>query len=351
MDLLRSPIGLDFGARRVRAMQLTRRPGSWRIAAAGAYPRLCPDGPVDMAEARHLLDVLDRQGFRGRQVVTAVPGDALLSGILEVPGGADAPRGQIARSELGRMHSLDPGQLETAWWDLPGGVQARSACQVMVVGYAHSTANALLDVLDQAGLDVTALDVRSCALARACEPALKGPQSIFGLLDIRWNYATLSMVFEDRIVYERRIEAGGLAGLYKAVHRATGLDDDSIACLLDRVDVARADKGQIHGKPVGPQRAMGEIGEIIAGYIEQVSGEVATPISYVDHEYRGGSVDRILLAGQVASIRGMATGLESHLSVPVTQAAARELADCAESLQPTCGPEMTAALGYCLFTE
>ncbi|MFP4353730.1 MAG: pilus assembly protein PilM [Phycisphaerae bacterium] len=353
IDVLRSPIGLDFGARRIRAMQLTRKPGGWRVAAATAYPRLEPGQPVSAREVHKLVGILDRQGFRGEQVVTALPGDSLLSGILDVPHNQEEhARQQVARAELARMHELSGPQVEMTCWELPRNNNARSACQVMAVGYAHDRANALLDVLAEGGLDVVALDARNIALCRAITPLRETPESILGLLDIRWDYAKLSMLYQDRIAYERRIEQGGLSSLYKALADQTNLSEETFDYLLGRLDLSEPEAEQIHDpqSTLSP-RAMDEIGEIVLSYVEELCEQMSTPISYVNHQYPGGTLAKVVLAGQVASTRGMGQVISRQLSLPVQLAEVRAMLDCPETLFRCCGPEMAGAVGFCLFSE
>src|SRR4051794_24129714 len=89
----RSPIGLDFGARRVKAVQLEPLAGGasgWQVAAATCVNRSEPGAPVTRAEAARLCDTLDRVGFTGNRAVLTAPVDKLMSGMLELPkaGGA-----------------------------------------------------------------------------------------------------------------------------------------------------------------------------------------------------------------------------------------------------------------------
>ena len=349
--LLHSPIGLDVGANRVRAIQLARRRGGWRIAAATAYPRHKPEATVDAEETAHLARVLGRQGFAGDEIVSAVPGDALLSGIFEVPAGqSGAPREQIARMELARMHEVAPDRLEINHWELPRAAQARAACQVMAAGYAHGAAEAYLDAFEASGLTVTALDVRSCALVRACRRRMADTDRIYALLDVQWTCAMLSLVHQDVIVYDRRIAAGGLKSLHQAIGDATGFDDPSIECLLGEVDVTDDTNAQLNRRG-GPRHPLSAIVDCVCTWLDATIEEVRTPLSYVQHEYPRAGLGGLLLLGQAASIRGMSQYVGSVLGIEVGAAAPRDVIDCPPPLMGRCSTELTAALGYSLFGD
>src|SRR5262245_56752970 len=83
-----SPIGLDIVARQVKAVQLkqTGNDGgaAWRLCAMASIPRSA-EGDVSAEEAKRIADVLDRRGFRGCEVVLAVPSEKLLATNLELP--------------------------------------------------------------------------------------------------------------------------------------------------------------------------------------------------------------------------------------------------------------------------
>src|SRR5690349_7410565 len=105
----RTAIGIDVGARSVKAVQLGRDrfgDGAWRITAAAEMPRDAdaqpaaptpqgaaqpgtaqpaaaqPERPayaLSGAEIGRLLGTIERQGFRGSDVVLAMPNDKVVS--------------------------------------------------------------------------------------------------------------------------------------------------------------------------------------------------------------------------------------------------------------------------------
>src|SRR5687768_9086098 len=80
----RSPIGLDIGSRRVKAVQLehsTQSSSGWRVAAVACVNRTTPGQPLAPDEASRLWDTLDRLGFQGNRVVMAAPSDKVISGM------------------------------------------------------------------------------------------------------------------------------------------------------------------------------------------------------------------------------------------------------------------------------
>src|SRR3954469_1066605 len=84
----RTAIGLDLGAKRVKAIQLEHGPDGPRVAAAAVAPRAGAGGGgsiVTAGEVAALADLLYRTGFDGRQVVLAAPAGQVLTGVMELP--------------------------------------------------------------------------------------------------------------------------------------------------------------------------------------------------------------------------------------------------------------------------
>src|SRR4051812_19281149 len=114
-----SPIGIDVGRRTIKAVQLEPSKtaiGGWRVRAAATLQRTASAAEVNApapsvpssAEVRQLMDVVERQGFRGQKVILAAT-DKLVTSILELPPMASqAPVEQISRMELARTLKCAP---------------------------------------------------------------------------------------------------------------------------------------------------------------------------------------------------------------------------------------------------
>ncbi len=81
----RTPIGIDASGRFINAVQLSGSARRWRVEAAAAIPRADSTVPLDVDETTRMVGVLERQGFRGRDVILAMPNDLLLTKVLELP--------------------------------------------------------------------------------------------------------------------------------------------------------------------------------------------------------------------------------------------------------------------------
>ena len=134
-----SPIGIDVGARAIKAVQLVHARDGSSMHAAASIPRLKRNEDQGPAEMLRVLGVLRRQGFVGSRAVLCVPAGKTLSGVIELPARTPgqpalpaAALDAIARQELARACKREPHAIELNWWELPspagggaGGGQAR----------------------------------------------------------------------------------------------------------------------------------------------------------------------------------------------------------------------------------
>ena len=339
----KSPIGIDFEGRSVRAAQLVSTPQGWLLTAALALPRLGgPAEPLDRAEVDGLSGALARHGFTGKRVVLAIPEDKLLTGILELPPRTSgAPLDEIARAELANMHGYDPQAAEAVCWDLPVSSR-RGTTQAMGVACRHDDAEAVLKAFDGSSLDVQALDSRLHAVVRACQSVL--PQTgITAVLDLEWNGTMLLLVFEGTVFYQRTMSEGAVRQLVQAITEGLALDEEAALLLLAEVGLA----------PRGPEHASHAeaISPMISKYLDVMAHSLQSPLAYAAAQYPGSSVSGLLLVGHGAGIPGVADVLQQRLGMSVRAVAPADVVQGQPSLGAKAqDPSLVAAIGLARFT-
>jgi Tfp pilus assembly PilM family ATPase len=335
------PIGLDIGARHVKAVQLAPagRDGR-RLAAAAAFPRARPNQPIDADEAARVAEVLDRQGFVGRNVILGLGPSQLMSSVLELPPRAPGvPIEQIARMELARVHGRDAAGFEFAQWEVPSPARAPQSTHVMAVACAHDSAGALLDAIESHGLVVRALDAESCALRRACAPLLAAQDGMIAVLDLGHAAARLLIVHRDAIVYTRAIADGGMARPIATLQGQLGAEEDAVIQLL------REDS-------FGDGRGAGADSRgVINAHVDALLKEMDVAFAYATQQFSVPSVSGLLLVGGGADLPGVADRIGGALRVPVRVAAPGALIQAADAPRAAASASMTAALGLAMYRE
>ena len=376
----RSPIGIDVGARTVKAVQLGRDrwgSGEWRVTAAAEVPRddALPPPPADQKtpaapaarpafavsapEVRRLMGTLERQGFCGTDVVLAAPNDRVVSSMLELPPrSSQAPLEQIARMEVARAHRFAPDTFEMGCWDLPAAARATKQTPVMAVACTHADAGAAMDPFESEGLNVVALDVRAAALARACAPLLKADSGITGIVDLGWGSATLSLMHQGVAIYGRTLGDSGIGKLYQTLAGRLGLEVDVIDYLLADSGLsgaeaaAHTDTAAATAHAAAPARRAKptDAAGLIAAHFEAAVHELQVSLSYAQHQYPDTPLSRLLVVGGGGCIRGVTEHFRTTLGIDARNAAPASLAACAPSAADKCASSaLTAALGLAQF--
>ncbi|MDB5305245.1 MAG: type pilus assembly protein PilM [Phycisphaerales bacterium] len=340
----RSPIGIDVGRREIKAVQLARGSGTLRVAAGMLLPR--PDDgitPLD-AEMLRLGDALERGGFTGRQIVLAVPGDKLISSVLELPRSNAVPVAQMARMELARNHRCPPDSLEMGCWELPAAARAAKSAQVMAVACRHDDANAILDRFEDAGLDVVGLDVRACALARVTAPLASADGGVTATLELGWTAATLVLLYRGNVVYERKVADAGFDHLHAELCKKLHVETDVADYLL-----AEAGLG---GTPDDPNAAPPDARALITAHLESLAADVSASLSYAAHQYDDAGIASLLLCGAGAAVPGVDRHLAGLLRIAARKVGPADIAPCPPGRSDACtSPASLVAMGLAMFEE
>jgi Tfp pilus assembly PilM family ATPase len=407
----RSPIGLDIGSRWIKAVQLTtgRLTSSLpRVVAATVFPRLHPDKPIDNTEITRISDVLFRQGFTGNQFVVAAVDNQLLTSTLELPPlDSNAPRNQIAISEIARNHGCDASSIEVSEWNLasgneesttphqgdasrparPGTVSSQTREHAaMAVACPHECANTLLDKLEDSNLDILAIDVGWLASVRACQPMLQASNEVVSaILDIGWQCSRLVAVRNGVVVYERTLSEVGLENIWSRIQTQFNLDDQVMEFFLQNVgmesvvkrsalasdtdsthenqdaivediEVSATDEPQVTTRQkidVQDQfAAFAQPRRIMDSYVDALATELSRSVSYLYQQYHGADFDKVLLTGGGAAIPGIQEQLCSVIEVNLQVADLQTLAICQKEIPAQAQSSMlTGALGLALHSQ
>ncbi|WP_409283855.1 type IV pilus assembly protein PilM [Pseudomonas protegens] len=208
-----SLLGIDIGATSVRLLALSRDGRGYRVEAY-ARQDLAPDsflesGGVDPeAQAMALSRAWRASGSRLKAAAVAVPGEAVISKLIEMPA-------ELDEAELECQLSLEAGQYipypldEVATdFEVQGRVPGNPRrVQVLLVACRHETVEALEVLLARAGLTPQVVESAPLALER-CLALLTAqspvaPQSAVALLDIGSGVSGFSVMRDQRIIYRR----------------------------------------------------------------------------------------------------------------------------------------------------
>lgn len=221
-----TPIGLDFGATAVRAVQL-RHVGRHYAVVAAVQLRLRSDRSGEPRKgspkglAQRIQRALSQQDFHGRKVVMGLSSPdvefhPLEIPILPTPSPQQTPRdcdprvllAQAARIEVQRLAGFETEQVETDWWSVPPG----RGTDTTAMGVAARTdqVTELCEMCQMMGYECRGIDVSPCAAARfgfTLHPP--ADDQVWAVLDVGARSTRLTLCIDDVPVLARAVGDGG----------------------------------------------------------------------------------------------------------------------------------------------
>lgn len=334
-------IGIDIGARYLKAVQLNGASNNHRLEAATVVSRVDTGSELPLHELRRFCEILARQGFEGKKVVLGLPPEMVMIEMLELPDRlSQTSVEKIVHMEFARTRREDPNSFEMCYWMLPTQTRSSETSHVLATGCRHKHANAILDLFDSCGLQVKSLDVQPFAQGRVCARIFGDNTQIIGILDIGWCAARLILLHDQSIIYERTFQEAGLKSLQCRLQKRFGITEQMVERLV--IDAAQNTSDD-------PSRRS-DVNSIIASHVDIVKRELQVCLSYAAHRYARWTVDGLVLVGGGASISGMADSLSSGLNLPVQVADPSTMIEGWSAIQLQCGISMlTTATGLALY--
>ncbi len=343
----RTAIGVDVGSRSIKVAQLFMSGGKPQIAALSMLPRTKVAEQIDPEDILTMKRVLKRQGFYGNEVVLAAPEDGLLRGVIDVPPQVSgAPVAQIARMELSRIHNVVPDSFEMVCWDPPDPGKSKSTMQTIAIGCPHEAADAFIDLFEDSGFCVSALDMRIAAAARACMTLTVPPPALTSILDIGWESTRLLLVCGSTVVYERPFRNKCLARLRAKLSETFGITEEAADQVISTIGFATdGEAGELDRESVAVIRRM------LRKHFDMMLEELEGSFDYANYQHPREGMKRLLLIGGGARISGLSQYFHSTFGVEVRSVAPSDVVENSPPILTKVGhPAMTVAVGLAMFT-
>jgi type IV pilus assembly protein PilM len=212
-----SLIGMDFGACSVRAVQLQRAKGGWRIHHWVNIENEPVSAQHPLPDYESELQLAFGPGtFTGTRAALLLSPPDVEYKLLEVPPAVLTRTGEDLKAalafELERVMPWPSDDLEIAAWPVdPHGGTGGNA---MVVGARSSSVQSVLNVMGTQDLECAHAEIVPNAMLQVCRRQLnitednpRGP--LWAVLDLGFRSCRLYMMHDDQLVFARVLRAGG----------------------------------------------------------------------------------------------------------------------------------------------
>lgn len=308
-------IGVDFGSRGIKLLQLRESDGRLSVVGAAVVDMPMAD-PAEIDPAllsERLQAAVSAAGFTGRRCVVSLSRGDVCTQSVRLPPMPEPELRQAVGWEAAQRFELERNAMEVDYVRTGASLQSsESREEVFIVAVPHATLNARLDPVLEAGLRPIAVDTDFAALARMFSRQCRRESDqvhVRVVVEIGASGAVVMILRGDLIAFCKPIPIGG-DRFNLAVAEHLELD------IASATELRRARLGAVLGidtavEPPDPATHRA-VFEAVRPLMDELVQEVVLCIRYFGVTFRGHPPDRIILTG--------GDGLEPQLDNMLNQA-------------------------------
>lgn len=313
----KTSVGLDLGHRTLRAVQIDRQPGGWRIAKYAEAPTpagAIKDGVVvDVDSVALAIKQLLRDGhFSPSTAHIAVSGGTVVVRVVRIPAMAEATLRRSIKYEAGRYV---PSSSEDSYIEFEIVGRAEDGqMDVLMVAAPKEIVEGRISACSAAGLEVESVDVEPFAAYRTlieADPENDMESQTFSLIDIGASNTRMSVIQNGVFTMTRSIPHGAQM-LTEALKSYFKLSDDDAEAGKAQLDVSELIEDE-KPKENPPLR-------VIQPHVDDLVREIRRSLNYFQSQQSEGqqakSVERLLFTGGGSKLKGLAEYIAHKLGLP-----------------------------------
>ena len=297
-------IGIDIGTASIKVVEMAPVGKKWKMLTAASMPSgeggIIPGNANLSAYSAAIAKLLKEAGIKSKQVVAALPEEQISTHVVEMP---NLSNDELSGALQWQVEQYIPIPLDKAVWsyevigrNLPGS----GGTEVLLVAAAKSLVDAYTQVLDQAGLEVVALESELMATARA---EIEDTTGLSVIVDIGAKSTDVGLVRSGQLIFARTIATAG-DSFTRAIESTLG---------LDRV-VAEQYK---NAYGFSAAHLEGKLLEAMKPVLSIIAAEVRKTVDFYVSKHVGEAVRLVTLSGGVAALPDVVGLLSASLGLEV----------------------------------
>ncbi|MGB3024060.1 MAG: type IV pilus assembly protein PilM [Candidatus Saccharimonadales bacterium] len=300
---------LDIGSGAIRAVQLKPSGSGWLLQMVGSVSIsmkvAMSDAPEDQKKLSEAITTLVGQtGIRTKNVVLGIPSAKMFATVVDVPAMSKEELASTIKYQAEQYvpMSLDESKID---WDVLGkSPNDPSKNEVLLVTVANSFTESRLDLLEELGFNVIAIEPDSLALARAL--VASGSSTVQILVNVSDSSTDIVLVYGDTPRLIRSVPTG-LQSLTKAAVQNLNIQDEQALQFIFKFGVLA-------------DRLEGQVLRALDSTIDQLTSEIVKSIKFFETRYPATPIDGVSLTGYGATIPGFTEYVASKTTLPTTTA-------------------------------
>ena len=314
-------VGLDLGHYAIKAVQLERTPGGWKVTRAASVPtpeESIKDGvvvdPTTMGAAIKAL--LKDAHISAGSAFVAVAGASVVVRTVRIPAMPEATLRKSIKFEAGRYvpTSVADSYIE---FEILGPADEENQMDVLIVAAPKEIVESRIQACQEAGLDVEAVDVEPFAAFRSLVESDEENGWLGGtvaLIDIGATNTSMSVVRDGVFSMTRSIPNGGktLTEALKSYFKLSDEDAESGKRQLDVSDLSDDAKAK-ENPPL----------KVLQSHLDDLVREIRRSLNYYQSqqtEAAANPVTKVLITGGGSKLPGITQYLSQKLQLPAYSA-------------------------------
>lgn len=296
---------LDIGSTAVRAMQLQKTGNRWSLVHYATAPIdikvISSDAGTDQKKLGEVITaVIAQSGIRTKNVVLGIPSNKMFATVVDLP---NMPQQELASTIKYQTEQFIPMSVDEAkvdWAVLGKSVNDVSKNEVLIASVANTFSEARLDLIENLGLNVIALEPDSLALVRSLLPENATDSNL--ILDIGELSTDIVMTYAGSPRLIRNIPIG-MQTLVKS------------AC--QNLNVQEAQATQFILKfGLQQDRLEGQVFKALEATLDQFVVEITKSIKFFQTRYPSIRINSMIVSNYGTTIPGLADHLSRNVNVP-----------------------------------
>jgi type IV pilus assembly protein PilM len=340
----KSPVGVDIGSHTVKVCQLRQTPAGFELERFG-FAEIYPNGeqPTDPATQQSmkiaaLKRALENGGIKAKHSVSAICGESIIVRYLQLP---RMPEDELKKALQWEAEEYIPFRLTEVNIDSQVLGTANDGdgqkMDVLLVSAKKDMVAQHAAILRGAGLEPRVIDVDSFAFLNCFEVNYNpAPDETVALVNIGSEITSINICAGKVSRFSRDIPLGGdtLTAAIKShlgcsfaeaeqlkiaagapfVDATVGHADTQQSALMDTIRGTVDELTQSIGESTS-REAMAQ--QALAHSLANLVSEVRRSLEFVESQYRGLNVSRVILGGGTAALRNLREHFEKDLLMPV----------------------------------
>lgn len=278
--------GLDMGSTAFRAVQLK---GAGPVKALDRYGQLELDFKTTMSEAKidkqRVIDsigqLIKQTGISTKNVAVNMPSQRVFTTVIDMDRMTPADLAKTIRYQADSIIPTPLSESKIDWAIIGDSPNDPKKVEVLLSSVPNNFAEARLDLLESAGLNVIAFEPDGMALVRSIIPADSvAPEMV---LDIGSNATDLVIAMNGAPRLTRAIPTGS-AAFVKAAMQGIGIDEKQADQFVFKFGM-------------GKDKLDGQVFNAIVGTVDTLMNEIEKSIKFFVSRYPGVKLDRIIVTG------------------------------------------------------